>query len=65
MGGVTAVFPATFSPQNKQEYTIWSVLDWNEPAIRFYKSLGGQVMAEWQIFRVTGEALTQLAQGTA
>ncbi len=39
----------------------WSVLDWNEPAIRFYESLGGQVMAEWQIFRVTGEALTKLA----
>ena len=39
----------------------WSVLDWNEPAIRFYKSLGGQLMAEWQIFRVTGEALTKLA----
>ena len=39
----------------------WSVLDWNEPAIRFYKSLGGELMAEWQIFRVTGEALTKLA----
>lgn len=39
----------------------WSVLDWNEPAIRFYKSLGGQLMREWQIFRVTGEALTKLA----
>jgi GNAT superfamily N-acetyltransferase len=42
----------------------WSVLDWNEPAIRFYKSLGGQLMAEWQIFRVTGEALMRLAQTT-
>ena len=42
----------------------WSVLDWNDPAIRFYKSLGGQLMAEWQIFRVTGEALTKLAQNT-
>ena len=39
----------------------WSVLDWNEPAIRFYQSLGGQLMAEWQIFRVTGEALMKLA----
>lgn len=39
----------------------WSVLDWNEPAIRFYKSIGGQLMDEWQIFRVTGEALTKLA----
>jgi len=39
----------------------WSVLDWNEPAIRFYKSLGGQLMDEWQIFRVAGEALVKLA----
>lgn len=40
----------------------WSVLDWNEPAIRFYKGLGGELMAEWQIFRVTGESLTKLAE---
>lgn len=39
----------------------WSVLDWNEPAINFYKSLGAKPMDEWTIFRVTGEALTQLA----
>ena len=40
----------------------WSVLDWNEPAIRFYKSLGAKPMDEWTIFRVTGEALDKLAQ---
>ena len=39
----------------------WSVLDWNEPAIKFYKSLGATPMDEWTIFRVTGDALTQLA----
>jgi GNAT superfamily N-acetyltransferase len=39
----------------------WSVLDWNEPAIGFYKKLGAQPMEEWTIFRVTGEALTRLA----
>ncbi len=39
----------------------WSVLDWNEPAIKFYKSLGAKPMDEWTIFRVTGDALTQLA----
>ncbi len=38
----------------------WSVLDWNTPAIDFYKSLGAQPMDEWTMFRVTGEALTQL-----
>jgi GNAT superfamily N-acetyltransferase len=41
----------------------WSVLDWNEPAIAFYRALGGQMLEEWRIFRVTGEALTRLAEG--
>jgi GNAT superfamily N-acetyltransferase len=40
----------------------WSVLDWNEPAIRFYKSLGARPMDEWTVFRVTGDALVRLAQ---
>lgn len=39
----------------------WSALDWNEPAIRFYKSLGASEMAEWRLFRVTGEALAGMA----
>ncbi len=41
----------------------WSVLDWNEPAINFYKSLGAVPMDEWTIFRVTGSALDRLAAG--
>jgi ribosomal protein S18 acetylase RimI-like enzyme len=39
----------------------WSVLDWNEPAIRFYEGLGATVMPEWRIVRVTGDALRVLA----
>ena len=39
----------------------WSVLDWNEPAIGFYKSLGATLMDGWSIFRVTGDALATLA----
>src|SRR5262249_44985185 len=39
----------------------WSVLDWNEPAIGFYKKLGAVPMADWTIFRVSGDALTRLA----
>ena len=35
----------------------WSVLDWNENAIRFYEGMGATVMPEWRICRVTGEAL--------
>ena len=40
----------------------WSVLDWNEPAIQFYKSLGAVAMDEWTGYRVTGEALTALSR---
>jgi GNAT superfamily N-acetyltransferase len=39
----------------------WSVLDWNEHAIRFYKGMGATVMPEWRICRVTGEALQRFA----
>jgi GNAT superfamily N-acetyltransferase len=39
----------------------WSVLDWNEPAIRFYQSLGATVLADWRITRVTGAPLAALA----
>ena len=39
----------------------WSVLDWNESAIGFYRSLGAVPMDEWTTFRVTGDALTKLA----
>lgn len=41
----------------------WSVLDWNEPAIRFYERLGAARMEEWRVYRVTGEALASLARG--
>lgn len=40
----------------------WWVLDWNKPAIDFYKSIGAIAMDEWTVFRVAGDALTQLAQ---
>lgn len=39
----------------------WSVLDWNQPAIDFYESLGAKRMTAWQICRLTGPALTQYA----
>ncbi len=38
----------------------WSVLDWNEPSIKFYESLGAIPMEEWTIYRLTGEALKKL-----
>jgi GNAT superfamily N-acetyltransferase len=39
----------------------WWVLDWNEPSIRFYRSLGAVPMDDWTVQRVTGEALLKLA----
>jgi GNAT superfamily N-acetyltransferase len=42
----------------------WSVLDWNDPAINFYKSIGAAIMEEWRICRVTGNAISRLANGS-
>ena len=39
----------------------WWVLDWNEPSIKFYESLGAIPMEEWTVFRLTGDALKRLA----
>ncbi|EGJ51250.1 GNAT family N-acetyltransferase [Desulfocurvibacter africanus] len=39
----------------------WSCLDWNEPSIGFYKSLGAQVMDEWTVYRLTGKTLMGFA----
>ncbi|NHZ88650.1 GNAT family N-acetyltransferase [Massilia sp. CCM 8733] len=39
----------------------WSVLDWNENAINFYKSMGAQILPDWRICRVDGDALGKLA----
>jgi GNAT superfamily N-acetyltransferase len=39
----------------------WAVLDWNQPAIGFYKKLGAVPMSEWTVFRVTGKRLDELA----
>ncbi|MGO8998649.1 MAG: N-acetyltransferase family protein [Polyangiaceae bacterium] len=40
---------------------IWQVLDWNEPSLRFYETLGAKVLREWLTARLEGEALGKLA----
>jgi len=40
----------------------WAVLDWNAPAIRFYKALGARPMDDWTVYRLTGQALVELAK---
>ncbi len=39
----------------------WAVLDWNEPALGFYRRLGADAMSDWIVHRLTGEPLRQLA----
>jgi GNAT superfamily N-acetyltransferase len=41
----------------------WAVLDWNEPAIKFYRSLGAKPMDEWTVFRLTRDGIAKLASG--
>lgn len=43
----------------------WAVLDWNAPAIDFYRSLGASVLPDWRVVRVSGAALDALARGSA
>lgn len=40
----------------------WAVLDWNTPAIKFYKKLGAEAMDDWTVYRVSGEQLDSLAK---
>jgi GNAT superfamily N-acetyltransferase len=40
----------------------WTVLDWNEPAIGFYKRLGARLLDDWRVCRMSGEALRNLAK---
>lgn len=39
----------------------WWCLDWNQPSIDFYRSLGAQPMSDWTVYRITGDTLTTLA----
>lgn len=39
----------------------WSCLDWNKPSIEFYKKMGAVPMDEWTVYRITGNALNELA----
>jgi hypothetical protein len=42
----------------------WAVLDWNQPSIEFYRSLGAVAMEDWTVYRLTGESLRRLAGST-
>src|ERR687888_1284234 len=40
----------------------WAVLNWNEPAMKFYRALGAKPMNEWTVFRLTGDGIARLAK---
>jgi GNAT superfamily N-acetyltransferase len=51
---------------NEHCYGIrWMVLEWNEPALKFYEILGAEILGEWETMLLTGPALARLAHGSA
>ena len=60
-GGALLSYVARLARERNCGRLEWSVLDWNEPAINFYRKLGAVPMREWTVFRVTGESLNKLA----
>lgn len=61
IGKMMLAFLAKLAKERDCGRLEWWVLDWNEPAIKFYGSIGAIPMDEWTVHRVTGDALEQLA----
>jgi GNAT superfamily N-acetyltransferase len=61
-GKVLFAYLARLATERKCGRVEWAVIDWNAPAIRFYKRLGAVAMDEWTVYRLTGEALEKLAE---
>jgi GNAT superfamily N-acetyltransferase len=62
-GRALLLYVARLAKERRCGRLEWSVLDWNEPAISFYKKLGALPMSEWTVFRVTGDSLDELGGG--
>jgi GNAT superfamily N-acetyltransferase len=60
-GRVLLAYLAKLAHERKCGRVEWSVLDWNDPSIQFYRKLGATAMDEWTMYRLTGDALTNLA----
>lgn len=61
VGKALLVYLAKLTVERKCGRFEWMVLDWNSPAIGFYKSLGAVPMSDWRLFRLSGDALFNLA----
>jgi GNAT superfamily N-acetyltransferase len=60
-GKVVLTYLAKIATERQCGRVEWSVLDWNEPSIQFYKKLGAVPMNDWTMYRLTGDALATLA----
>ena len=60
-GKVMLAYVANLAKERQCGRLEWSVLDWNEPAWKFYKSIGAVPMDEWTVHRVTGDGISRLA----
>lgn len=65
LGKALLVHLATLALERGCARFEWSVLDWNEPSIGFYRSLGARMMNDWRIMRVDGDALLRLGAAEA
>jgi len=63
IGKTLLAFLAGLVVERKMGRLDWSVLDWNEPAIKFYEQIGARGLTDWTQYRLDGEALRQLADG--
>jgi len=61
IGTIMLSFLAKLCVERKCGRLEWSCLDWNAPAIEFYKQMGAKPMDEWTLYRVCGDALDKLA----
>jgi len=61
LGRRLLVYIAKLAVERRCGRVEWAVLDWNEPAVRFYRRLGARAMEEWTVYRLTGDTLSQLA----
>ena len=53
---------ASIAVERKCGRLEWWCLDWNQPSIDFYRSLGAEPMSDWTVYRITGDTLTKLAE---
>lgn len=62
IGKALLIYLAQLAKERKCGRLEWAVLNWNEPSIRFYESLGAVAMNEWTAYRLTGASLERLAE---